>query len=424
MTGWVVATETIEWAGMFSAPLEPADEPYAIIPLHGKYGEGLVTKVSLKDVARVRRYRWYVTPDGYVYAYEHWKKGKPMEVIKLHRFVLGLAKDDTRWGDHKFGDKLDNRQTMLRACTPQQNTCNRRVQQRNKAGFKGVYFNKGIWEASIMVHGELHLLGRYATDKEAARVYDKAARYHFGEFAHTNFPGTEAKSATSIREKYIAVLRAKYTSPFIGVTFRFISLKTGKPVWRARIGEGFDRHQLGDYDSEEDAARAYDLAARYLFGPTAETNFPGTEAKSPDEVYKEYGQPVRSSTYIGVDVDKGGYRARIRVGSPYTEHLLGNYRLEEDAARAFDAAARFFYGADAVTNFEGTEALSPEEIKAGRDLRRFHPNARSKYVGVSWKKVRRGGMRYLSGSFWAYLSMKRPPLEPLMTRASLTGCRG
>ncbi len=47
-------------------PLEPDNEPYAIIPLHGKYGQGKVTKVSLEDVARVRRYKWYGNPGGYV----------------------------------------------------------------------------------------------------------------------------------------------------------------------------------------------------------------------------------------------------------------------------------------------------------------------------------------------------------------------
>ena len=358
------------------------DEPFAIIPLGGKYGQGLVAKVSLEDVGRVRQYKWYVTPDGYVYTYERWQRSKPMQIIVLHRFVLRLIKGDGKLGDHRFGDRLDNRRSMLRESTYKENAQNKRSQYKNKAGYKGVSSRRGVWETSIFTQGRIYYLGTYTSNEEAAKVYDKAARFHFGEFARTNFSGTEAESVESIRAR----LRANHASPFIGVTFRFISEKTSKPVWRARIGEGFDRFHLGDYDSEEDAARAYDLAARYLFGPTAETNFPGAEAKSPDEVYREHGQPVRSSAYIGVDADKGGYRARICVGSPYVEHLLGNYQLEEDAARAYDAAARFFYGPDTKTNFEGTEILSPEQIRAQRDPRRFHPDAASKYVGVSWKK--------------------------------------
>lgn len=31
---------------------------------------------------------------------------------------------------------------------------------------------------------------------------------------------------------------------------------------------------IGFYNSEEEAARAYDAAAREIYGPTAKTNFP------------------------------------------------------------------------------------------------------------------------------------------------------
>lgn len=44
--------------------------------------------------------------------------------------------------------------------------------------------------------------------------------------------------------------------------------------WRAYIAPGGKQKHLGIYDSEEDAARAYDRAARDLYGEYALLNFP------------------------------------------------------------------------------------------------------------------------------------------------------
>jgi hypothetical protein len=44
--------------------------------------------------------------------------------------------------------------------------------------------------------------------------------------------------------------------------------------WRAKIKRNGETHYLGHYDSEIDAAKAYDRAAREAFGEYARLNFP------------------------------------------------------------------------------------------------------------------------------------------------------
>ena len=59
------------------------------------------------------------------------------------------------------------------------------------------------------------------------------------------------------------------TSRFKGVRF---FKKTG--TWTAQFGHDGASHHIGYFDIEEDAARAYDAAARRAFGEFAAVNFP------------------------------------------------------------------------------------------------------------------------------------------------------
>lgn len=160
---------------------------YALVSLHGKYGEGKFAKIDVEDAELVSGYKWRLK-DGYVCT-----TVGPIDKrrgIMMHRLILGI--EDIPFNqlhtDHKHHDKLDNRRSELRKATPSQNCKNSHSYA--SSGYKGVYriTNSPNWQASISIERNInHFLGVYKDKEDAARVYDGAAKALFGEFAFTNF---------------------------------------------------------------------------------------------------------------------------------------------------------------------------------------------------------------------------------------------
>lgn len=157
-------------------PLPPAPVTFRRLPLSNSRRYALVDEA---DYERVCHLRWRVTRDGYVVS------GSGRNVIHLHRLIAGTPVGmDT---DHAEGRRLDNRRSRLRVCGRGQNNANSRP-RRSRTGYRGVYVTaRGRYRAQIRVGRKLHNLGTFARAVDAARVYDAAARAHFGEFATCNY---------------------------------------------------------------------------------------------------------------------------------------------------------------------------------------------------------------------------------------------
>lgn len=147
---------------------------------------GKVAVVDEEDFDWIMRWKWRA-----VRKRSDWcaaRTGPENKTIYMHR-VLTFAEPNEEV-DHKNGDGLDNRQTNLRRCTPQENQRGFRRRLAGKTSrFRGVYWHRRgkKWAAQIMLRpGVNRHIGLFDDEDEAGRAYAKMARLHFGAFADAN----------------------------------------------------------------------------------------------------------------------------------------------------------------------------------------------------------------------------------------------
>ena len=170
------------------------------IPLYGAYGQGKYAVVDDQDYDWLSSYRWHVDNHvgaGYASRSQHVNLGRNRYTavsIRMHREIMGAHAG--QMVDHVNGDTLDNRRCNLRFCSHAGNLQNvgktaHRKGRLTTSQYKGVYWrsDRNCWTAKIMANRKTQSLGTYATEQEAARAYDEAARVLHGEFARLNLPG-------------------------------------------------------------------------------------------------------------------------------------------------------------------------------------------------------------------------------------------
>lgn len=123
----------------------------------------------------------------------------------------------------------------------------------------------GKWQAIITVSGERTVIGSFDDVQQAADAYSaakaavKQTRGKSGEPARQG-GATPPVPSVECHPTYLGVLRER-----------------GVPLWEAVLrldGEGSKEISGGEYESAEEAAKAYDALARMYVGTAAPTNFP------------------------------------------------------------------------------------------------------------------------------------------------------
>ena len=154
-------------------------------------GEGKFTIVEPDDYYRLGNFKWFLNGSNInFYAARHIIIGLGRtKTVLLHRelmnYPVGLLVD------HKNCDTLDNRKANLRLATRSQNQFNKRkTKSKTSSRFIGVSFEKasGRWLADICCNRKRKRIGRFDSEIDAAKAYDRAALEYHKEFARLNFP--------------------------------------------------------------------------------------------------------------------------------------------------------------------------------------------------------------------------------------------
>lgn len=152
-----------------------------------KSGDNLIVDDCDFELASI--YTWYVDRHGYVKRSIHRRNevGKKTCVkVSIHREIM--KPDKGILVDHINGNKLDNRRSNLRLCTPAGNSMNRRKLHKKSSEFKGVSFcnRQKKYLSRIKFQRKSISLGYFKNELDAAIAYNTAALKYHGEFACIN----------------------------------------------------------------------------------------------------------------------------------------------------------------------------------------------------------------------------------------------
>jgi hypothetical protein len=209
------------------------------VPLRNRKGETVAYSiVSDADYDIVQQGKWHLDRDGYAV-------GTCGDFIgKLHRFIIGAKKGDPMV-DHINNDRLDNRKENLRFATPSENGRNKSKAKGSTSDYYGVSFDneKKKWTCRFNGNKNKAELFRFEKEEHAAYWYDVLMTKEFG----TSYKINNVAKPDDFVEPVKKV--AKNTRAINQVP-------SGR--YKAEIGFNGKQIYIGTYDTEEEAADAYD----------------------------------------------------------------------------------------------------------------------------------------------------------------------
>ena len=193
---------------------------------------------------------------------------------------------------------------------------------------------------------------------------------------------------TQVKTEVMSTGRFKaWPSGFYGVTDGYaranIATSWKLKKWQARLRYDGKLHDLGRFNTKQEAAAAYDIVARQQKGNDAVCSWPSAEegaaaaalASSEWERENPAGleKPRPKSGFYGVRAN--GKKWQVTLCYAGKLHCLGSFNTKQEAAVAHDKAARQHKGNDAACNFPSVGEGDAAAALASSEWERENPEA-------------------------------------------------
>jgi hypothetical protein len=118
--------------------------------------------------------------------------------------------------------------------------------------------------------------------------------------------------------------------------------------WMAQISKDHKYHFIGYFDSQEDAALAYNIKARELYGEFSNLNDIVETEENINKIIEQINNPKKrknaTSKFRGVSFSKRDKKWNASISKSKIEYKLGRFETQEAAAKAYNQKAIELYG--------------------------------------------------------------------------------
>jgi hypothetical protein len=337
--------------------------------------------VDEEDECRVDEYNWYKVKNKRSHTWycgTHIGYKDSEKHLWMHRHLFGLSKGDRVEVDHVNHNGLDNRRKAnLRLASRSQNMANSRKIGKATSKYRGVGWNKRVNKWCVRINRYINNtnkafhLGFFEVEAEAAYAYAVAATLLYDPdflkleaIPPEGLPGEERLE--EIRRTAIARVKAALagvkcainsSSSYNGV---FYNEKTEK--WLPSIFCNKKHVYLGCYDSEVEAAYAYDCAVRIRkLTDRRENGIERDNLKTPGR-----SDEIDADVAVRVEASRTG-------GKPFTSKVTSGYRgvgrtksKSNPWSASLGTAKMYWLGAaiayNAAISFLGIPGLIPNTV--------------------------------------------------------------